>query len=124
MRLVAVAMGPRPHFTPDEDARLSRVLAWIHRDFAQPLRAEEGARRLSVAPASFSRAFLRRVGRPFSVYLNDVRIAEACLLLRQTRRPIAEIARRCGFPTLGHFHRQLVRRTGLGPRDYQRAFAR
>lgn len=121
--VMRVVPGLRPHFAPDDDARLGRVLAWIHRDFAQPLRVEEGARRLSVAPASFSRAFLRRVGRPFSVYLNDVRIAEACLLLRQSQRPIAEIAQRCGFPTLGHFHRQLVRRTGLGPRDYQRTFA-
>lgn len=120
---VRLAPGPRAHATPDEDARLGRVLAWIHRDFAQPLRVEDGARRLSVAPASFSRAFQRRVGRPFSVYVNDVRIAEACLLLREARRPIAEIARRCGFPTLGHFHRQLARRTGLGPRAYQRQFA-
>jgi AraC-like DNA-binding protein len=122
--VVRLAPGPRPHVTPDDDARLGRVLAWIHRDFAQPLRVEEGARRLSVAPASFSRAFQRRVGRPFSVYLNDVRIAEACLLLRQSQRPIAEIALRCGFPTLGHFHRQLVRRTGIGPREYRKAFSR
>lgn len=115
--------GPRTHPTPDDDARLARVLAWIHRDFAQVLSVADGAKWMSVAPASFSRAFQRRVGRPFSVYLNDVRIAEACLLLRQSQRPIAEVALRCGFPTLGHFHRQLVKRTGLGPRDYRKAFA-
>ena len=121
--LMWLAPGPRPQGSADDDARLGRLLGWIHRDFAQPLSVEEGARRLSVAPASFSRAFQRRVGRPFSVYLNDVRIAEACLQLRQSPRPIAEIARRCGFHTLGNFHRQLVRRTGLGPRDYRRAFS-
>ena len=64
-----------------------------------------------------------RVGRPFSVYVNDVGIAEACLLLRQSSRSIAEVARRCGFPTLGHFHRQLVKRTGVGPREYRKVFA-
>jgi AraC-like DNA-binding protein len=108
----------------EDDRRLGQVLAWIHAAFDQPLTVAAGARRLSVAPSSFSRAFQRRVGRPFSVYVNDVRIAEACLLLRQSARPVAEIARRCGFPTLGHFHRQLVRRTGLGPRDYRRAYGR
>ena len=118
-----LAPSGRTPSSPDDDARLGRVLAWIHRDFAQPLSVDEGARRLSVAPASFSRAFQRRVGRPFSVYVNDVRIAEACLLLRQSSRSITEVARRCGFPTLGHFHRQLVRRTGLGPREYRKAFA-
>lgn len=121
--LARLAPGPRPQGSPDDDARIGRVLGWIHRDYAQSLSVEEGARRLSVAPASFSRAFQRRVGRPFSVYLNDVRIAEACLLLRQSQRSIAEIASRCGYPTLGHFHRQLVRRTGLGPREYRRTYA-
>jgi len=121
--VVRLAPSGQPPSTSDDNARLGRVLAWIHREFAQPLTVDEGARRLSVAPASFSRAFQRRVGRPFSVYVNDVRIAEACLLLRQSSRPIAEIARRCGLPTMGHFHRQLVRRTGLGPRDYRQAFA-
>jgi AraC-like DNA-binding protein len=105
--------------TPDDDARIEGVLAWIHRAFPGPMTVAEGARWLCVAPSSFSRAFQRRVGRPFTVYVNDVRVAEACLLLRQSIRPIAEIARRCGFATLGHFHRQLVRRTGLGPRDYR-----
>lgn len=121
--VMRLAPSGRTPSSPDDDARLGRVLAWIHRDFAQPLSVEEGARRLSVAPASFSRAFQRRVGRPFSVYVNDVRIAEACLLLRQSSRPIAELARRCGFATLANFHRQLVRRSGLGPREYRRAFA-
>jgi AraC-like DNA-binding protein len=121
--VVRLAPSARPSSSPDDDARLGRVLGWIHREFAQALSVEEGARRLSVAPASFSRAFQRRVGRPFSVYVNDVRIAEACLLLRQSSRSITEVARRCGFPTLGHFHRQLVRRTGLGPREYRKTFA-
>lgn len=109
--------------TDDDDARLGRVLRWIHTNLARPLAVADAARRLSVAPASFSRAFQRRVGRPFTVYVNDVRVAEACLLLRESTQPIAEVAHRCGFPTLGHFHRQLVRRTGLGPRAYRAAFA-
>lgn len=106
---------------PAGDAEpIGRVLAWIHRDYARPLRVAEGAALLHVTPAAFSRAFLRRVGRPFSVYVNDLRIAEACLALRRSRRPIAEVARACGFPTLGHFHRQWVQRIGCAPRDYRR----
>lgn len=119
-----LAAASRGGVVDADDTRLGRLLGWIHRAHAQPLTVAEAARRLSVSPASFSRAFHRRVGRPFTVYVNDVRIAQACLLLREARRPIAEIARRCGFPTLGHFHRQLARRTGLGPRAYQRQFAR
>jgi AraC-like DNA-binding protein len=119
-----LAAAPRCMAVDPDDTRLGRLLGWIHRSHAQPLSVAEAARRLSVAPASFSRAFQRRVGRPFTVYVNDVRIAQACLLLREARRPIADIALRCGFPTLGHFHRQLVKRTGLGPRAYQQQIVR
>jgi AraC-like DNA-binding protein len=122
--VTGLAAASRGAALEGDDTRLGRLLGWIHRAHAQPLSVAEAARRLSVAPVSFSRAFHRRVGRPFTVYVNDVRIAQACLLLRDARWPIAEIARRCGFPTLGHFHRQLARRTGLGPRAYQQQFAR
>jgi AraC-like DNA-binding protein len=103
-----------------DDARVGRVLGWVHREYARTLTVAEGAALLHVTPGAFSRAFQRLVGRPFSVCVNDVRIAEACLRLRQSARPIAEIAHDCGFPTLGHFHRQLVQRCGQGPREYRR----
>jgi AraC-like DNA-binding protein len=119
-----MAAASRPAAPEQRDARLGRVMGWIHRSYAQPLSVADAAGRLSVAPTSFSRAFHRRVGRPFTVYVNDVRVAEACLMLRQSQRTIAEIAQRCGFPTLGHFHRQFAKRTGLGPRAYRRAFGR
>ncbi|MFM8928738.1 MAG: helix-turn-helix domain-containing protein [Betaproteobacteria bacterium] len=34
-------------------------------------------------------------------------------------RPVAEIAVRCGFPTLSNFHEQFTRRTGESPRRYR-----
>ena len=59
------------------------------------------------------------MGKPFTDYVNDLRIAQAQLELIRSDRPVAEIAVRCGFPTLSNFHEQFARRTGESPRRYR-----
>ncbi|MFX5668485.1 helix-turn-helix transcriptional regulator, partial [Acinetobacter baumannii] len=75
---------------------------------------------LHVSPAAFSRSFKRLVGRSFTDYVNDLRIAEVQLLLRRTDRPVTEIAAACGFPTLSNVNAHFRRRLGMSPRDYRR----
>jgi len=57
------------------------------------------------------------MGKAFTVYVNDMRCAEACVQLQSTKRSIAQIAEACGFQTLSHFNRQFRRRHGLTPRE-------
>lgn len=104
---------------PAQQRRLLTLLGWIQRHRHGPIRISEAARRLHVTPAAFSRAFKRLVGKPFSVYLNDLRIADACLTLTQSDRPIAEVALRSGFGTLSNFNSQFRSRLGMTPRDYR-----
>lgn len=114
----AAAVPGRP---PDPEAprRIDAVLAWIHRNLQGDLRVDDAARILHVTPAAFSRAFKRGVGKPFSVYVNDVRVAAACLRLARSDRPVAEIAQHTGFATLSNFNRHFRARTGLSPRQYR-----
>lgn len=113
-----VAVLPQPPGA-GRPRRIDAVLAWIHRHLQAELRVDDAARLLHVTPAAFSRAFRRSVGKPFSVYVNDVRIAEACLRLTRSDRPVAEIAQHSGFATLSNFNRQFRARTGLSPRQYR-----
>lgn len=99
--------------------RLEGLLAWIRSHLHTELRVADAAAHLHVTPAAFSRSFQRQVGKPFSVYVNDLRIAEACLLLRQSDRPVAEVAARCGYLSLSHFNRHFRQRLGLTPREYR-----
>ncbi|MEY2776854.1 MAG: hypothetical protein RLY30_952 [Pseudomonadota bacterium] len=101
--------------------RFDALLNWIHLHSAEPLTVEDAAARLHISPASFSRSFQRRVGRPFTAYVNDIRVANACLLLKQTDRPIREIAQRCGFGALSNFAAQFRLRMGSTPRAFRRA---
>ncbi|MCZ8236290.1 MAG: AraC family transcriptional regulator [Inhella sp.] len=100
--------------------RLDGLLAWVQANLGAPLSAQEAAAHLHVTPGAFARSFQRLVGKPFSAYVNDLRVGEACLLLRQSDRPVAEVAQRCGFATLSHFNAEFRRRTGTTPRAYRR----
>lgn len=101
------------------ERRIEGLLTWVKDHFHEEVQIATAAAQLHVSPAAFSRAFKRLVGRPFVDYINDLRIAEACLLLRRTDRPITEIAAACGLPTLSNFNVQFRRRIGVSPREYR-----
>src|SRR5512137_2582469 len=102
-----------------ETRRIDRTLDWIHRHLVRELRVADAARVAHVTPAAFSRYFHREVGKTFTRYVNDVRCSEACLKLRLTDRPVAAVARECGFTTLSHFNRQFRLRHGVTPREFR-----
>jgi AraC-like DNA-binding protein len=120
-QLASIAASPMrtPERTGSHD-RLDRVADWISKRAGSAMTVAEAARVARVTPASFSRFFRRESGKTFSGYVNDVRCGEACVKLHQSSKPIAQIARECGFQSLAHFNRQFRRRMGLTPRAFRR----
>ncbi len=104
-----------------QQRRLDALLAWVEQHLGAELRVADAAALLHVSPAAFSRSFARLTGRRFGDYLNERRIGEACLQLRQGDRPVAEVARQVGFATLSHFNAEFLRRVGSTPSRYRRA---
>jgi AraC-like DNA-binding protein len=109
----ARAVGP--------NRRIDRVIQWINQNLTEPLNPQDAALVAHVSPAAFSRFFKRETGKTYTDYVNDVRCAKACVLLRQTAHTIAHIANDCGFSTHSHFNRQFISRLGLTPRQYRSA---
>jgi AraC-like DNA-binding protein len=100
--------------------RVDRVIDWMHAHLGDELYMEDAARIAHVSPAAFSRFFHRETGKTWSATLSDVRCSEAGVRLRQTNRPVAEIAHDCGFRTLSHFNRAFAARFGQTPSRYRR----
>jgi AraC-like DNA-binding protein len=118
--LVPIAASPmRSGAEAGSERRIDRVTEWVARDLRRELRIRDAARLAGVSPAAFSRFFRREAGKPFSTYVNDVRCGEACVKLRQSRKPIAVIAAECGFASISHFNRQFRQRLGVTPRLYR-----
>jgi AraC-like DNA-binding protein len=115
-----IATNPlRAERRPQSQNRADRVIAWMYKQMAASVRVADAARIAQVTPDSFSRFFRREVGRPFSLYINDIRCGEACLRLRQSTKPIGLVAQECGFTNISHFNRQFRRRFGIAPRAYR-----
>lgn len=108
----------------DGDPRIAAVagaIATIQRDYSQPLRVEDLARRAGMSATQFERrirAVLRVSPRQF---LTKTRIEAAARSLRQTTAPLRDIAHDCGFYDQAMFCRQFRQATGLTPRQYRDA---
>ena len=113
------SLPPRADLRAGSGRRIDRISDWVARNMHRRLAVAEAARMARVSPAAFSRFFRREAGKPFSAYVNDVRCGEACLRLRQSGAPIAQVAAECGFPSISNFNRQFQRRMRTTPRRYR-----
>ena len=130
LEVLGILTGNQQHLKPiasknriassGTDQRIDKLIPWIQNELHQPLKIEDAAKLVHISPAAFSRFFRNNLGKPFTVYLNDMRCAEAGMQLRTTKKTIAQIAEACGFQTLSHFNRQFRLRHGLTPRAFRK----
>lgn len=112
-----------PVLNRQTEDRLARVYTYASTHFQESVSLSQLARAAAMSPAAFSRYFKRTTGRAPSDFLNDLRVEQACRLLRDSNRTVTQIASEVGFTTLTSFNRRFRERTGTTPRDYRRTFA-
>ena len=78
------------------------------------------SRRAGLPMRTVSSAINRVHGRNVSQYINDVRVAEACRLLRDDEISITQAIYASGFQTKSNFNREFMRVTGKTPRVWRR----
>ncbi|MDR1642593.1 MAG: response regulator [Clostridiales bacterium] len=69
----------------------------------------------------FSTRFSKEYGKPFSVYLNELRISKAKELMEKTDLRVYEICDKIGFNNVEHFNRVFKKMTGLTPSGYKQS---
>jgi AraC-like DNA-binding protein len=81
------------------------------------------AARLGLSRFQLYRALKQQLGISPHEWAARQRVTRACLLLKTTRRSIADIAVDAGLPDANYFARFFRLRTGFSPRDWRRLFA-
>ncbi len=71
------------------------------------------------APSYTRRLFRQCYGCSPSVYLNNLRIGAARIILMSQNLPITEVATMCGFTDAKYFARRFRQATGLRPTEFQ-----
>ena len=107
-----------PH--PSHVGRIGDAMDLIERSCRQPLALSDVASAVGFSPFHFLRVFRRVTGTTPHQYLLGARIRLAARLLRDTHRPVTEIAYDVGFEDLSNFVRTFHRVIGSSPRAYRR----
>ena len=92
----------------------------IERDYRSDRRVADYAAELGVTPTHLTRCCKQTCGKSALELLTDRRHYEACVLLRDSRHPIQEIARDLGFRSPAYFSRAFLARAGKTPSDFRR----
>jgi AraC family L-rhamnose operon regulatory protein RhaS len=92
-----------------DDPLLEAYLAWLHRNFYEPLTLDGAANACGMSRRTFTSHFKLRTGKTWLEYLNSLRIQHAVELLKQTDRKVTSIAFQCGFEDLTTFYRAFKR---------------
>jgi transcriptional regulator GlxA family with amidase domain len=101
------------------------------RDVQEAIESEPGgshsvgelARLATMSPRHFTRVFTDEVGEAPGHYVERIRTEAARRQLQETDDTVVAIATRCGFGTAETMRRNFIRRVGISPDQYRKAFA-
>ena len=99
--------------------QLLQVLDYIDAHLHQEIKLTDLAMFLGMSQFHFSHQFKQATGISPYQYLLQQRIERAKQLLRQSDRPIADIALQCGFNSHSHLSKQFRQLTGTTPKAYR-----
>ncbi len=101
-----------------ENPTVARCLLAMDERFSDPeLTIDRLAAELDIHRSRLSRLFTRAVGVPPSRHLQRLRLRQALVLLRDTTRTVAEVARLSGFSDPAYFSRCVRKEMRTTPRD-------
>ncbi len=101
-----------------DNQRINVAFEYVMNNFKKPIRLKDVSEIANMSPSSFSRFFKQRTRKTFSRFVNEVRIGNACQLLKKNRCTIYESAYLVGYNNLSNFNRQFKSITGFSPREY------
>jgi AraC family transcriptional regulator len=105
-------------------AHLRRQLVeFIEAHLADPLTLGQLAGMCALSEYHFARMFRESFGLPPHQYLLARRMEQARRLLRQTERPLGDVALACGFASASHFSNRFRQVMGATPGEYRQALA-
>ncbi|MDI1313420.1 AraC family transcriptional regulator [Prosthecobacter sp.] len=101
---ISSAVLPQPR--PGASDRITLACEYIAAHLPEPIYVADLAAIVGLGKSAFSRLFKKSTGRTVPQYVNELRIARACLLLAETDLTVSQISMDCGFVSPAHFQRQ------------------
>ncbi len=110
-----------------EDRSMEHVrdaLVFINQNFREDICVEQLADMVHLSRSYFMHCFKQATGVSAVEYTIQLRIKNACEMLRNSGRTSVEVAFACGFQNLSNFNRQFKKCVGCTPGQYRRNLRR
>ena len=98
---------------------LREILNFVQRNFKEECTLGALATEIKYDMTYLSKFFTSHVGISFTSYVNQVRIAHACYLLRNTDLTVLQISHDCGNVSLRTVNRNFLEQMGCTPSEYR-----
>jgi len=109
---------------PARTPALADLLAWLPDHLEDDLGVDALARRASMSPRSFARAFRAETGTTPAAHVEALRVEAARRLLETTDLTVAAVARQVGLRHPETLHRAFRRLVSTTPQTYRNHFGR
>lgn len=106
----------------ETDASLFYILKaaeYIQNNYAEKITLTKLCREANMSKTSFLQHFKNNYNCTPSEYLNDYRINQSKIMLRETDKNVATIAQNCGFFDSSHFIRCFSKKVSVSPAKYR-----
>ncbi len=108
----------------DRKSLLYKLLNYVQEHYEETCTLAQATKQLGYDYTYLSKFFQEKMSMPFTSYLNQYRISQACFLLHNTKESISAIAMKCGYDTIRTFNRNFKSFTGVSPSEYKRTSTR
>lgn len=104
-----------------KEQAIKAVLSYIRTHYQDTIRIQELADLVNLNEQYFCRFFKSAIGQSPVPYINQYRIRQSMLMLKNTDQTVTDIGLHCGFLSFGNFSKEFKRQTGLTPLKYRQS---
>ncbi len=101
-----------------EGKRMNLIFQFTLKEYFRDITLDEVSSLANMTPNAFCRYFKQRTRKTYVNFLNEIRIANACKLLKDKDLTVAQICYQVGFNNLSHFNRNFKKNQGCSPSEY------
>ena len=109
-----------PEASDEMTGKINMVVKYLKDNYNTEIKLEEAALNSFLSKSYFSRLFRRVTGNSFTQYLHQIRVEEACRLLKTTEMPINDISVQIGFNDVKFFYLIFKRIKKMTPGEYRK----
>lgn len=107
----------------NEGGRLNEVLDYTFQHFKQEIKIEQIAKIAFLSRSQFSYFFKLHTGKTYIQFVNELRIENACVLLKNKQYTIEQICYEVGFQNVSNFARHFKKIKGATPSKYRKSWS-